>query len=169
MWICTGCGVRHSDNFDACWKCGKDRSAGSSSGEDGNTRPRGTRKRSGSGAAKGSQKRKHSGSRDTGKRKRKESEQDQSRERAFHDQGDEEKSEAKGESFPKDEKCYAEVLGLRGRVSRDDIRQRYLELMRQYHPDKVNHLGPKLREVAERETKAINQAYEFFRSKYGMP
>jgi DnaJ like chaperone protein len=37
----------------------------------------------------------------------------------------------------------------------------------QYHPDRVAHLGPKLREVAEHEMKEINEAYDFFRRKYG--
>ena len=38
--------------------------------------------------------------------------------------------------------------------------------MREYHPDKVVALGPKLRELAENETKKINAAYEFFTDKY---
>ena len=36
----------------------------------------------------------------------------------------------------------------------------------EYHPDRVAALGPKLREVAEQETKKINAAYEFFTAKY---
>jgi hypothetical protein len=61
---------------------------------------------------------------------------------------------------------YARVLGLNGRVTRDDVKRRWRELTVQYHPDKVAHLGPKLREVAEHEMKAINEAYDYFRSKY---
>ena len=38
--------------------------------------------------------------------------------------------------------------------------------MMEYHPDRVAALGPKLREVAEHETKKINAAYEFFTAKY---
>ena len=32
--------------------------------------------------------------------------------------------------------------------------------MQQYHPDRVVNLGPKLRELAEEESKAINRAYK---------
>jgi|GEM_PF-5947503 len=61
---------------------------------------------------------------------------------------------------------FARVLGLNGRVTRDDVKRKWKELSVQYHPDKVAHLGPKLREVAEHEMKMINEAYDFFRNKY---
>lgn len=61
---------------------------------------------------------------------------------------------------------FATVLGLNGRVTREDVKRRWKELTVQYHPDKVAHLGPKLREVAEQEMKAINAAYDHFRGKY---
>ena len=67
----------------------------------------------------------------------------------------------------KDEVYYGRILGLRGRVSAVDVRNRYRELAAQYHPDKVNHLGPKLKEVAEREMQDINEAFEYFKRKYG--
>lgn len=68
----------------------------------------------------------------------------------------------------KDEKYYSSILGLRDHVTPDDVRRRYRELVAQYHPDKVNHLGPKLREVAEREMKEINEAFEYFKRKFGI-
>lgn len=61
---------------------------------------------------------------------------------------------------------FAKILGLNGRVTRDDVKRRWKELTVQYHPDKVAHLGPKLRDLAEQEMKAINEAYEYFRNKY---
>lgn len=67
----------------------------------------------------------------------------------------------------KDEMYYGRILGLRGRVSSVDVRNRYRELAAQYHPDKVNHLGPKLKEVAEREMQEINEAFEYFKRRYG--
>jgi hypothetical protein len=70
------------------------------------------------------------------------------------------KSEANAELL------FAKVLGLNGRVTREDVKRRWRELTVQYHPDKVAHLGPKLREVAEQEMKAINEAYDYFRNKY---
>jgi len=65
-----------------------------------------------------------------------------------------------------EETAHARVLGLRGRVTLADIKRNYRERMLEYHPDRVAGLGPKLREVAEHETKKINAAYEFFTSKY---
>jgi hypothetical protein len=65
-----------------------------------------------------------------------------------------------------DETAHARVLGLRGRVTFTDIKRHYRERMLEYHPDRVAALGPKLREVAEHETKKINAAYEFFTARY---
>jgi hypothetical protein len=67
----------------------------------------------------------------------------------------------------KDERHYGRVLGLCGQVTLEDVKKRYRELVAQYHPDKVNHLGPKLKQVAEEEMKEINAAYSFFKSRYG--
>ncbi|MDD2600239.1 MAG: DUF805 domain-containing protein [Kiritimatiellae bacterium] len=64
------------------------------------------------------------------------------------------------------ERHYASVLGLRGRTTKEDVRKAYRDLVTQYHPDKVAHLGEKLRTVAEEEMKKINEAYEYFRRKY---
>jgi len=74
-------------------------------------------------------------------------------------------------TFPSPEEAnleirFGRVLGLNGRVTKDDVKCRWRELTVQYHPDKVAHLGPKLREVAEREMKIINEAYDYFRQKY---
>lgn len=63
---------------------------------------------------------------------------------------------------------YGKILGLTGRVTWEDVKRRWRELSKQYHPDNVQHLGPKLREVAEKEMKAINEAYQHFRERYGI-
>lgn len=68
----------------------------------------------------------------------------------------------------KDERYYASVLGVTGSITREDIRRKYRDLAAKYHPDRVNHLGDKLKETAEREMKAINEAYEYFKKKYGI-
>jgi len=68
----------------------------------------------------------------------------------------------------KDERLYAARLGLRGATTPHDVKRRYRELAAQYHPDKVNHLGSKLKEVAAQEMKEINEAYEYFKRKYGI-
>jgi len=66
------------------------------------------------------------------------------------------------------ETYYAEILGLAGQADFDltDVKQAYRNLSLQYHPDKVAHLGPKLRAVAEEEMKRINEAYAFFTQSY---
>jgi len=66
----------------------------------------------------------------------------------------------------KDEEYYRNILGLGSSFTVEDIKRRYRELVAKYHPDKVNHLGEKLKETAEREMKEINEAYEYFKNKY---
>jgi uncharacterized membrane protein YhaH (DUF805 family) len=81
--------------------------------------------------------------------------------RSRNQENENDKAEAKNKS--KDMLYYGQVLGLNGKITFSDIKQKYRELVAQYHPDKVNHLGPKLRKVAEDEIKEINEAYHFFR------
>jgi hypothetical protein len=65
------------------------------------------------------------------------------------------------------EEKYAKILGLKEPITPDAIKARWRELSKQYHPDQVHHLGPKLKAVAEREMKEINAAYDYLRKKYG--
>ena len=67
---------------------------------------------------------------------------------------------------PDPDKYFGQILGLRGRITKTDIKRIYRELASLYHPDKVAHLGPKLQEVAAQEMLRINQAYAYFREKY---
>ena len=64
------------------------------------------------------------------------------------------------------DKEYAKILGLDGEFSFEEIKQVYRRLALTYHPDKVSHLGHKLQKVAELEMKHINEAYNYFKSKY---
>lgn len=59
------------------------------------------------------------------------------------------------------------VLGCSPSDSPKTIQKRYRELVLQYHPDKVNHLGPELRELAAEKTKALNLAFQAIRKKLG--
>ena len=63
------------------------------------------------------------------------------------------------------EEEYRRILGVTDKDSPATIRKKYKELLAKYHPDKVQHLGIEFQEMAERKTKAIIQAYEFFRKK----
>jgi len=56
-----------------------------------------------------------------------------------------------------------EVLGVPRTASPEKIQEAYRGLMRQYHPDRVAHLGPELRALAEEMTKKINCAYDSLR------
>lgn len=71
------------------------------------------------------------------------------------------------EPHPDDAREFAKILGLSGKVTMNDIKLSYKKLAHQYHPDKSAHLGPKIQELCEREMKAINEAYDYFRAKYG--
>ena len=50
----------------------------------------------------------------------------------------------------------------------EDIEQRRRRLLQQYHPDKVESLGPKLRRLAEVEGKRINIAFRLLHTSKGM-
>ena len=65
------------------------------------------------------------------------------------------------------ERLHGETLGLTGTVDPHTVRQAYKARVREYHPDQVARLGVKLRMLAEEETKRINEAYAYFRKRYG--
>ena len=62
---------------------------------------------------------------------------------------------------------YRAVLDLEGEATPERVRLAYKRMIAAYHPDKVAGLGAKLRHLAEEETKAINEAYAFFRRRDG--
>jgi DnaJ like chaperone protein len=64
------------------------------------------------------------------------------------------------------EKQYAKVMGLDGELSHEKICHAYRRLAKQYHPDRVAHLGDKIKDVAEHQMKLINEAYQYLRSRY---
>jgi preprotein translocase subunit Sec63 len=47
-----------------------------------------------------------------------------------------------------------------GPGTEDELRKAYKALIVQYHPDKVAHLAAEFRELAERRTRQINEAYD---------
>jgi len=56
------------------------------------------------------------------------------------------------------EECYG-ILELQPDALPIDIRAAYKRKIMEYHPDKVEHLGSKIKQVAEDETRRINAAY----------
>jgi hypothetical protein len=52
------------------------------------------------------------------------------------------------------------VLGVPKDATREQISRAYRDLMAGCHPDKVAHLSPQLKKVAEREAKKLNAARE---------
>ena len=66
------------------------------------------------------------------------------------------------------EEEYRKILGVTDKDTPATIKTRYRELLTKYHPDKVQHLGVEFQEMAERKTKAIMEAYEFFQKKYNL-
>jgi len=66
----------------------------------------------------------------------------------------------------KTEEEYRQILGIDDDDSPENIRKKYKELIAKYHPDKVQHLGREFQEIAEKKTKEIMEAYDFFRKKY---
>ena len=57
------------------------------------------------------------------------------------------------------------VLKVGPQASQKEIREAYLELANQYHPDKVLHLGEEFKQLAENRFKEIQSAYEALKVK----
>lgn len=53
-----------------------------------------------------------------------------------------------------------QVLGVTKGTPMADIRHHYRDLVLQYHPDRVQHLGKELQKLAEEKTREINKAYQ---------
>jgi len=62
--------------------------------------------------------------------------------------------------MPKEVNSALELLGLSAEATFEEARQAYRDIIQQYHPDKVAHLGPELRKVADQKTKEIVAAYD---------
>lgn len=57
------------------------------------------------------------------------------------------------------QKHHYDVLGIREGASQAEIKKAYRDACKQHHPDKVHHLGPEFRRIAEEKMQAINKAY----------
>jgi hypothetical protein len=79
-----------------------------------------------------------------------------------HDKRDEENEDNTEVSL---EDKYKALLNLKDNYSHEDLRAAYKKKMAQYHPDKVEHLGEKLKKVALEESVAIQEAYKYLSEK----
>jgi hypothetical protein len=64
-----------------------------------------------------------------------------------------------GVTWQETSKSPHEVLGIAVSASKEEIRIAYRKMASLYHPDKVAHLAPEFREMADRKMKEINTAY----------
>lgn len=51
------------------------------------------------------------------------------------------------------------ILGLSPNAKPEEIKQKYKSLIKQYHPDKVQHLSPEEQSKASKKASEINEAY----------
>jgi len=84
-------------------------------------------------------------------------------------QGTYEQTKGQGQTWnaQSETRKHADVLGLGESGTAADVKRAYRELLAKYHPDKVSHLGVEFQHIAEKKTREIIVAYEFFRTKYG--
>ena len=111
---------------------------------------------------------KHEAGRDSGKKTRS-TKQDKSRSQDENDRHEEKRwrsEQRQRQRYSKDEQYYRALLGLPENFTWEDVKRHHRALAAKYHPDKVNHLGDKLKELAQSEMKEINESYDFFRKKY---
>jgi len=60
-----------------------------------------------------------------------------------------------------------QVLGASEMDSEEEIKKKYKQMVMQYHPDRVAHLGPELKDLAAKKTTEINGAYAAIRRMRG--
>lgn len=63
---------------------------------------------------------------------------------------------------------YGKILRLEGKVTRDEVKRRYRELIKAYHPDLFQNLDSEFVELATTRTQQINEAFQYFSKKYGI-
>lgn len=56
------------------------------------------------------------------------------------------------------------VLEIPESSTNEEIRSAYLKKIKEYHPDRVQNLGQEIKNLADKKTKEINQAYEFIQN-----
>lgn len=62
-------------------------------------------------------------------------------------------------STPNKESDPYDILGVNRNMTIEQINEKYHEIIKLYHPDKVQNLGDELKKLAEQKSKEINEAY----------
>lgn len=75
-------------------------------------------------------------------------------------------SDTKNKAAQPDSSDPYQVLGLEPSARPDEIRAAYRQAAQAYHPDKVAHLGPELRELAQKKFVEIQKAYDILMHKH---
>lgn len=60
---------------------------------------------------------------------------------------------------------FAQVLGVHPQASADELEQAYQASLAKNHPNNVAHLDMEFRQVAERRTREIEEAYEYLKNR----
>lgn len=58
---------------------------------------------------------------------------------------------------------YFEILGITSEASSGEIKKAWIQRCREYHPDKVAHLGEELQQLAATKTLLVNEAYDILK------
>lgn len=77
-------------------------------------------------------------------------------------------SQTEGKVEASDLKKYGSVLGLTGKVTKEEIKKAYREKVRKYHPDTLQNMAPEFQDLAKKKTAELNEAYEFMKKKFGI-
>lgn len=80
------------------------------------------------------------------------------------------KRRAEGDELRKKnpDKYYGKVLKLKGKVTKEGIKERYRELIKAYHPDRFSHLDEEFVELATARTQQLNEAFQYLSEKHGI-
>jgi hypothetical protein len=92
---------------------------------------------------------------DTEKAEARERERQEQEGRTGHDKNSERESAAGENGFDP-----YQVLRITRGASKEEIKAAYFNLIKQYHPDKVSHLGQEFQELADEKAQLINRAYQ---------
>lgn len=69
--------------------------------------------------------------------------------------------------LPQREKA-GKILGLSGKITKEELKALYRKRMLEYHPDKVSCLGEELQKLAHEMSLRINEAYDYFKMAYDL-